>query len=617
MKSKKIITTLLTLILLITCAQPCMAEASDYDKIKTYINSIAPTGEITISELVNTLKVGTTESNLKDEDIKVNRGNSVIYTSTLDMSPVKNKYESIIAILDVLDSDLKEILNNSDVTGQFIITITYDKNLKVGSLDDDGFTSLNAELFDADNIGITYPDENSVQITVNVKPGNKASNIAGDKLSDITYKVSNVKVDKDGGPYAVTVNMNGYVSINTDGQEAARINFSSPDTVRSVTGYTSSTGSSSGGSTGGTTTLKRTVTFDTNGGSVISKQIVENGKTVSAPANPTKAEYKFDNWYIDAGLTELYDFNTKVTSDITLYAKWIEPTVEDKSISVIVKGSETKEIPLNNNKTVDLSKLETPSRDGFIFDGWYTEQAYQNKLTEDTVMENNQNIYGRWINARVPDSLDDKNHIAYVMGYPDGTVRPEINITREEIATIFYRLLKEENRNSLLTDDNDFTDISSDKWSNTAISTIAAAGFINGYEDGTFKPENPITRAEFAAIISRMYGDIDTTFAADFDDIQGHWAANEIKKLSELECINGYEDNTVRPEQLITRAESMAIINRVLVRYVDADGLHDNINNWSDNDINEWYYYPVLEATNAHNFERIDNSYLENWSEVE
>jgi len=229
-------------------------------------------------------------------------------------------------------------------------------------------------------------------------------------------------------------------------------------------------------------------------------------------------------------------------------------------------------------------------------------------ITEDTT------FYGKTSKIDGSQILDMDHHFAYIIGYPDGYVRPEQNISREEVATIFFRLLKEDARNSLLKDTNNFSDVESTRWSNNAISTMAGYGTINGYEDGTFKPGQAITRAEFVAMTARFY-DLETA-EVTFTDISEHWAEAYIASAAAKGWINGYEDGTFRPDQNITRAEAMTIVNHLLNRKVDAEGLHADAVQWADNIEGAWYYYDVLEATNSHNCEdRAEGVLVEKWTE--
>ena len=173
-----------------------------------------------------------------------------------------------------------------------------------------------------------------------------------------------------------------------------------------------------------------------------------------------------------------------------------------------------------------------------------------------------------------------------------------------EVAAIFYRLLSEESRNRYKATSNSYTDVDSGLWSNEAISTMTKAGVVSGYDDNTFRPENYITRAEFAAIASR-FDSVTYNGENKFNDIDGHWAQNYINRAAQKGWVSGYEDNTFRPDSLITRAEAISLINRVLGRLPETtDDLIDDMKAWSDNaDTNAWYYIAVQEATNSHAYE--------------
>lgn len=208
------------------------------------------------------------------------------------------------------------------------------------------------------------------------------------------------------------------------------------------------------------------------------------------------------------------------------------------------------------------------------------------------------------------------DHYAYVIGYPDGGVHPESNITRAEVATIFFRLLSDEVRNRVMTDENSFSDVEDGMWFNRAVSTMANMGIVNGYPDGTFRPNEYITRAEFAAIAARFEDNGDTT-PANFSDIYGHWGMEEISIAANNGWILGYTDNTFKPDQDITRAEAMTLVNRILQRIVEhEDDLHDDMITWFDNmDTEKWYYLAVQEATNSHYYYRKPN-YFEVWTDI-
>ena len=197
--------------------------------------------------------------------------------------------------------------------------------------------------------------------------------------------------------------------------------------------------------------------------------------------------------------------------------------------------------------------------------------------------------------------LEKVDHFAYIIGYPEGDIRPMNNITREEVAMIFYRLLTDESRDSLLTDANPFTDVESGRWSNRAISTLYNADIISGYPDGTFRPSAPITRAEFATIAAK-FDDLDLGSASKFTDIVGHWAEDYITSSENKGWIKGYPDLTFKPQQDITRAEAMTLINNVLERAVPAENIHPDAIFWPDISEDDWYYEAVMEATNSHDY---------------
>lgn len=212
--------------------------------------------------------------------------------------------------------------------------------------------------------------------------------------------------------------------------------------------------------------------------------------------------------------------------------------------------------------------------------------------------------------------LNKTDHFAYVIGYPDGTVHPNGQITRAEVATIFFRLLRDEVRDGAFTTSNTYSDVAYGKWYNNPISTMSALGIITGYPDGTFKPNKPITRAEFAAIAAR-FDETQSGKSATFSDVIGHWAAKEIGIAYANEWIKGYPDGTFKPDQNITRAEAMTMINRVLERKPESPAdLLTNMNKWTDNmDTSKWYYLDVQEATNSHGYTRKTFNY-ELWRQM-
>ena len=216
----------------------------------------------------------------------------------------------------------------------------------------------------------------------------------------------------------------------------------------------------------------------------------------------------------------------------------------------------------------------------------------------------------------VPTGLNGDDHYAYIVGYPDKTVRPQNGITRAEVATIFFRLLTDETRDANSTKSNSYSDVAAGAWYNHAVSTLSAMGIVKGDSHGKFNPDAPITRAEFAAIAARFDDKANTT-TADFSDIASHWAKNEISAASNNGWITGYPDGTFRPDNKITRAEAMTLVNRVLKRLPETEeDLHDDMIKWSDNsDVSQWFYLDVQEATNSHYYQTKENQF-EKWTKL-
>ena len=270
----------------------------------------------------------------------------------------------------------------------------------------------------------------------------------------------------------------------------------------------------------------------------------------------------------------------------------------------------------------EVPESETGTKDGvngtFTFAGWKDKDGKilsgEQELTGDVT------LYGVWTFTKksssgghrpsnppvtipddVPTGLNGKDHYAYVVGYPDGMVYPQKNITRAEVATIFFRLLTDETREANMTKSNSYNDMKDGAWYTCAVSTLSKMGIIKGYEDGSFKPDASISRAEFAAIAARFDPDGDKT-PATFSDVSSHWAKDEISIAANHGWIKGYEDGSFKPDQKITRAETMTLVNRVLKRLPETkDDLHKDMKTWPDNQ-NEsaWFYLAVQEATNSH-----------------
>ena len=264
-------------------------------------------------------------------------------------------------------------------------------------------------------------------------------------------------------------------------------------------------------------------------------------------------------------------------------------------------GTKYEDEKYKKNTVVILDKI--PKRVGYTFTGWYADKELMDKITS-VKMTSDKTVYAGWQATDVPNYLNNENHFAYIVGYEDGTVRPNANISRAEVAAIFFRLLKDDVRDDNLTANSVFTDVAFGKWYNKSISTMAKIGIVKGRTANAFAPNAPITRAEFAAICSR-FDRSNVEIKSDFNDISGHWAENEIRRAASLGWIQGYTDGSFKPDQNITRAEAASMINRMLHRLPETvDDLLDGMIQWPDNQPNDWYYINMQEATNSHDFKQ-------------
>ena len=275
-------------------------------------------------------------------------------------------------------------------------------------------------------------------------------------------------------------------------------------------------------------------------------------------------------------------------------------------------GTAYKDERYSSGTVVTLDKV--PIRESYTFTGWYADKELTQKISS-IKMTSDKTVYAGWKATGVPDILNGDNHYAYVIGYPDGNVRPQGNISRAEVATIFFRLLKAEVRDGNLTAENTFTDVTDGQWHNKAISTMAKLGIVKGRRADSFDPDASITRAEFAAICAR-FNTKPVENSGSFSDISGHWAENEIERAAAFGWISGYPDGTFHPDARITRAEAMTMINRVLCRMPQNESdLLDSMVTWPDNKPSDWHYLAVQEATNSHDFDR-QGEVGESWTKL-
>lgn len=279
-------------------------------------------------------------------------------------------------------------------------------------------------------------------------------------------------------------------------------------------------------------------------------------------------------------------------------------TCDEWTVSGLVAGDKVESVKITGIQSVPGSSPNVPS-----------DAVIKNAKGEDVT----KNYAIKYVNGTLTmlEVLNKEDHFNYIIGTPEGLSLPTANVTRAEVATIFFRLMTDDARAKFDSLDNNFSDVAKGKWYNRAISTLANAGIVKGDPAGTYRPGDPITRAEMAAIIAR-FGDFKEG-GKTFNDISGHWAQKYIELAASNGWINGNPDGTFKPNNNITRAETVAMINRVLDRQTkDVSDLLpvSQMTNWSDNmDTAKWYYRDMQEATNNHKAERVGNSIYEKWTE--
>ena len=314
---------------------------------------------------------------------------------------------------------------------------------------------------------------------------------------------------------------------------------------------------------------------------------------------PTRSGYTFTGWEPSVAAT--------VTDNAVYTAQWAKNSSSSHHSTRYTLhyesngGTAYKDERYSSGTKVTLDK--TPTRESYTFTGWYADKELTQKISS-IKMTSEKTVYAGWKASTVPDMLNGDDHYAYVIGYSDGNVRPNANVSRAETATIFFRLLNADIRDGNLTAENTFTDVVDGQWCNKSVSTMAKLGIVKGRTAEIFDPNAPITRAEFAVICAR-FDTKQTNGNNNFSDISGHWAEAEIKRAAALGWIAGYPDGTFRPNDYITRAQAMTMINRVLCRMPqDEEDLLGSMVVWPDNKPTDWHYLAVQEATNSHDFKR-------------
>ena len=293
-----------------------------------------------------------------------------------------------------------------------------------------------------------------------------------------------------------------------------------------------------------------------------------------------------------------------------LDGKQVATATSNRSGIALFRVSESDYRKINAKSELYYQELTAP--EGYVVSGGKIDMEKDDLTTNQAKAEKKAETVRNYRGV-TPDLLNDSDHFAYVIGYKDGNVRPYGLISRAETTTIFFRLLKDSVRDGNLLTSNTYTDVADDYWANTAISTMTGLGIVQGRSATTFDPKAPITRAQFAAICAR-FDTGKSSGTQSFTDIKGHWAEKYIERAAELGWIKGFEDGSFRPDTYITRAQAMTMINRVLNRIPEENGdLLAGMNTWPDCTPGDWFYLAVQEATNSHDFKHKAGNY-ETWT---
>lgn len=381
------------------------------------------------------------------------------------------------------------------------------------------------------------------------------------------------------------------------------------------------------------------------------------GETLNQSAPQISAEegWRFTGQWLrkDGDGTALTDANllAETINDNVTYIAQMEK-VQPSEYAVAVNASYADATGAGSYAEGMVVTIDAGQRPGYRFTGWQSDDPElrladaAQSTTSFTMPGHDVTLTATWQKKPTPPPVDPKDdgkphdlntedHFSYVVGYPVDhrtglatddvdlwPVRPEAGITRAEVATIFYRLLKEDVRDHVTSDVNDFSDVASGDWFNVTVSSLAQMGVIAGYEDGSFRPNAPITRAEFAAIATRFFAERGVTYNEGlFADITGdEWFADVVAAAAERGLLGGYPDGTVRPNATITRAESCAVVNRTLDRRPDAKHLlpAGEMRVWPDNPADGWYYADMQEATNGHEYRwlTVGKNKIEDWTAI-
>lgn len=303
----------------------------------------------------------------------------------------------------------------------------------------------------------------------------------------------------------------------------------------------------------------------------------------------------------------LITFKDGSTLKVDVPVDVVEKKVETVLITFDPMKGKVKESSRRIEKNTEVGKLPTPTREKHVFEGWFLDKNYKTPLKATTKFDKDTTVYAKW--AEEVDVVESR-HIAYIVGYPDGTFRPQGNVTRAEAAQMFATLLN--GSNTFVTSRSTKFSDADNQWFSQAVNYVVEEGMISGYEDGTFRPNENITRAEFAQMISGM---VDKMAKKDstFTDVKDHWAKDAIETVFGAKKVSGYPDGTFRPNRDISRAEAVTIFNAVFNRVTNGKSFKNvvigNLNRFSDVQSDHWAYYQILDAANGHVSNRTHEGY--------
>ena len=352
----------------------------------------------------------------------------------------------------------------------------------------------------------------------------------------------------------------------------------------------------------------------------------------------SKVDYTFDSWNTAAdgsGTKYMPGSTITMNGNVDLYAQWVkngggdggdgdggDATQSEFELHYVTNGGKHLSVESEIRVwTKDYEDLPVPVREGYTFEGWYWDLRLTDRVTGDVKVDVPVVVlYAKWsedeeqpVDTGVSRWLDTENHTAYLSGYPDGTFGTDRNMTRAEVAQMFYALLLDKDVEITTS----FSDVPADAWYAKAVNTLSSLGMLGGYPDGTYRPDAPITRAEFAAVALAFARESASASCSYTDVSTNAWYYTYVAQASTYGWIGGYPDNTFRPDNKITRAEVCVIVNNMLgraadQRYIDRNA--DELTSFADLTSNHWAYYTVMEATNSHKYS-VDGG-VESWSRL-